>query len=130
MLVNNIFANCPSAAWAIFPEDKRHFNLQGTLRNRFFLEIQSILQSKNIPLDDLIVEKFNYDQLLISGASLKKTKITPCEKCIQADSAIIDLYKSIKKLKMMNSLLETHVEKIKEALLKNELYLQKFPIQA
>ena len=112
---------------AIFPEDKRHFNKHATLRNRFFLEIQSILQSKNILLDGLIINHFNYDQLLISP--LNEKKITACEKCIQADSTIMDLYKSLEKLKMMHPSFLLHVEKISDALEKNETYLEKFPVQ-
>lgn len=112
---------------AIFPEDKRHFNKHTTLRNRFFLEIQSILYSKNIELDDLIIENFNYDQLLISP--LNKKKITACEKCILADKIIMDLYKSLEELEMMNPSFLLHVETISDALEKNETYLEKFPVQ-
>lgn len=112
---------------AIFPEDKRHFNKHTTLRNRFFLEIQSILHSKNIQLDDLIIENFNYDQLLISP--INKKNITACEKCILADNIIIDLYKSLEELEMMNPSFLLHVETISDALEKNETYLEKFPVQ-
>ena len=49
------------------PQLKRQFNLIATERNKFFQEILSLIQSFNISNDDLIIGRFNYDQLLISS---------------------------------------------------------------
>ena len=48
-------------------ERKRFFNQQAMLRNRFFQEILSELQNLGIEFDDLIISRFNFDQLLISS---------------------------------------------------------------
>jgi hypothetical protein len=52
---------------ALVSEDKRYFNQQAMIRNRFFQEILSELQSPWTSYDDLVVSRFNFDQLLISS---------------------------------------------------------------
>jgi len=41
-------------------EDKRYYNQQALLRNRFFQTILSQLQRENITLDDLVIRNFNF----------------------------------------------------------------------
>ncbi len=74
-------------------ERKRFFNKQAMLRNRFFQEILSELQSLGIEFDDLIISRFNFDQLLIS--SIDTLKLTAVEKCLEADKILLEFYKTL-----------------------------------
>lgn len=74
-------------------EKKRFFNQQAMLRNRFFQEILSELQNLGIEFDDLIVSRFNFDQLLIS--SIDTLKLPAVEKCLEADKILLEFYKTL-----------------------------------
>ena len=62
-------------------EEKRFFNKQALIRNRFFQQVLSELQNIGVPFDDLIINKFNFDQLLVS--TIDKLKSTAIEKCLE-----------------------------------------------
>ena len=79
------------------PELKRYFNLIATERNKFFQEILSLIQSFNISYDDLIIGRFNYDQLLIS--SIHEIKSSPFKKCIKSDEILLKIYNKIEEIK-------------------------------
>ena len=74
-------------------ERKRFFNQQAMLRNRFFQEILSELQNLGIEFDDLIISRFNFDQLLIS--SIDTLKLPAVEKCLEADKVLLEHYETL-----------------------------------
>ena len=72
---------------------KRFFNKQAMLRNRFFQEILSEIQSLGIEFDDLIISRFNFDQLLIS--SIDSLKLPAVKKCLEADKILLEIYNTL-----------------------------------
>ena len=82
-----------AADQANLSERKRFFNKQAMLRNRFFQEILSELQNLGIEFDDLIISRFNFDQLLIS--SIDTLKLPAVEKCLEADKVLLEFYKTL-----------------------------------
>ena len=99
------------------PKLKRHFNLIATERNKFFQEILSLIQSFNISHDDLIIGRFNYDQLLIS--SIHEIKSSSIKKCIKSDKILLEIYSKIEKIKGSSKIFSTQKNKIKNSLIKN-----------
>ena len=99
------------------PKIKRHFNLIATERNKFFQEILSLIQSFNISHDDLIIGRFNYDQLLIS--SIHEIKSSSIKKCIKSDEILLEIYSKIEKIKGSSKIFSTQKNKIKNSLIKN-----------
>ena len=53
-------------------EEKRYFNQEALLRNRFFQEVLSEIQSLGMSYDDLVLGGFNFNQLLISSVNILK----------------------------------------------------------
>ena len=99
-------------------EDKRYFNQQALLRNRFFHEVLSQLQNENINLEDLILRDFKFDQLLIS--SIKGLKNSAYEKCLEADTHLKKLYQNIMLLPLEISIFEKQFERIGSAIAYHE----------
>ncbi len=99
------------------PKLKRHFNLIATERNKFFQEILSLIQSFNISHDDLIIGRFNYDQLLIS--SIHEIKSSSIKKCIKSDEILLEIYSKIEKIKGDSKTFSYQKTKIKNSLIKN-----------
>ena len=99
------------------PELKRYFNLIATERNKFFQEILSLIQSFNISYDDLIIGRFNYDQLLIS--SIHEIKSSPFKKCIKSDEILLKIYNKIEEIKGEAEIFSYQKNKIKNSLIKN-----------
>ena len=99
------------------PQIKRYFNLIATERNKFFQEILSLIQSFNISNDDLIIGRFNYDQLLIS--SIHEIKSSPIKKCIKSDEILLEIYFKIEKIKGESKIFSDQKNKIKKSLIKN-----------
>jgi len=95
-------------------EDKRYYNQQALLRNRFFQTILSQLQRENITLDDLVIRNFNFDQLLIS--SLHKLKAGAIEKCLEADTHLQELYEKIVALPMEQDPFVGQLDTIQDAI--------------
>jgi hypothetical protein len=100
------------------PDLKRYFNLIATQRNRFFQQVLSVIQSYNISYDDLIVGRFNYDQLLISSISIKKSSLF--EKCIKSDQILLDIYKSLLDINELNKVLLEQKNKVTKTLENNQ----------
>ena len=96
---------------ALVSEDKRYFNQQAMIRNRFFQEILSELQSLGTSYDDLVVSRFNFDQLLIS--SIDHLKASAIEKCLEADKLLLDLYRTLFDQEFENSKLLQHLSVLK-----------------
>ena len=99
-------------------EDKRYFNQQALLRNRFFHDVLSQLQNENINLEDLVVRNFNFDQLLIS--SIKGLKNSAYEKCLEADNHLKELYQKTMLLPIDSSLFEKQFERIESAIARHK----------
>ena len=99
------------------PKLKRHFNLIATERNKFFQEILSLIQSFNISHYDLIIGRFNYDQLLIS--SIHEIKSSCIKKCIKSDEILLEIYYRIEKIKGGSKIFSAQKNKIKNSLIKN-----------
>lgn len=108
-------------------EDKRFFNQQAMMRNRFFQEILSELHSLGVTSDDLIISRFNFNQLLIS--SIDTLRATALEKCLEADKFLLVLYAELVKGAIENSKFIQHVSSLEIAVDQNEIlvsnYLQK-----
>ena len=99
------------------PQLKRHFNIIATERNKFFQEILSLVQSFNISNDDLIIGRFNYDQLLIS--SIHEIKSSPINKCIKSDEILLEIYSKVKEIKGESKIFSDQKNKIEKSLIKN-----------
>ena len=99
------------------PQLKRHFNIIATERNKFFQEILSLIQSFNISNDDLIIGRFNYDQLLIS--SIHEIKSSPINKCIKSDEILLEIYSKVKEIKGESKIFSDQKNKIEKSLIKN-----------
>ena len=100
-------------------EEKRFFNKQALIRNRFFQQVLSELQNIGVTFDELIINKLNFDQLLIS--SIEKLKATAVEKCLDADKILIKLYKEFVECGYENSEFINHVSNIQTAIDKNQV---------
>ena len=74
-------------------EHKRYLNQQATLRNRLFQEILEELRHHGMTLDNLVISRFNFDQLLIS--SIDMLQASAIEKCIQSDTYLLEKYNEI-----------------------------------
>src|SRR5210317_387800 len=93
---------------------KRFFNQQALIRNRFFQEVLSELQSLGMSYDDLVVSRFNFDQLLIS--SIDHLKASAVEKCLEADKLLLEMYQTLFDQEFENSKLVQHLSSIEVAL--------------
>ena len=71
-------------------KDKRHFNIQSTLRNRFFQDVTKLLRSLNVEVESLVMHRLNFEQIVIS--SIKKSNHTHLYKCIEYDQKLLALY--------------------------------------
>ena len=100
-------------------ERKRFFNQQAMLRNRFFQEILSELQNLGIEFDDLIINRFNFDQLLIS--SIDTLKLSAVEKCLEADKVLLEYYKTLLEDSFKKEKFFQHKSIIEVALEQNEI---------
>ncbi len=108
-------------------EEKRFFNKQALLRNRFFQEVLSELQTLGLTYDDLIISRFNFDQLLIS--SIDTLKATALEKCLQADQMLIALYGEFFESLNENEKFLLHVETLETAVSKNQSLVMDYSIK-
>jgi len=100
-------------------ERKRFFNQQAMLRNRFFQEILSELQNLGIEFDDLIISRFNFDQLLIS--SIDTLKLPAVEKCLEADKVLLEHYETLLEDSFKKEKLLQHKSSIEVALEQNKV---------
>ena len=72
------------------PQNKRFFNMQSTLRNRFFQDISSLLRSMNVEMDNLVINRLNFEQIVASSNTLINQ--SHLEKCIELDKKLVKLY--------------------------------------
>ena len=108
-----------------YSEEKRFFNQQALIRNRFFQDVLSELQALGVTFDDLIISRFNFDQLLVS--SIDTFKATVVEKCLEADISLLKLYNEFIDFgEFENSKLIQHTSTIKDAITKNQLLVDSY----
>ncbi len=89
------------------------------LRNRFFQEILSELQNLGIEFDDLIISRFNFDQLLIS--SIDTLKLPAVEKCLEADKVLLEHYETLLEDSFKKEKFLQHKSSIEVALEQNKV---------
>ena len=92
------------------PKDKRYFNLQSTFRNRYFQDVTKLLRSLNVEVENLIIHRLNFEQMVIS--SIKKPNHTHLHKSIELDKNLLSLYDEALELNPTALVLKTHREKI------------------
>lgn len=113
---------------AISAEKKRFYNQQGLLRNRFFQNVLSEFQRLGMTSDDLVISRFNFDQLLIS--TIDTLKAPAIEKCLLADQALLELYSKLKELEFGNLDFVKHTELLEEAISQNKEWILSFNVKS
>lgn len=105
-------------------EEKRYFNQEALLRNRYFQEAFSEIQTLGMSYEDLEVSGFNFNQLLIS--SIDTLKATALEKCIEVDKMLIEIYQNIMGFKSEFSSIQSNLNRLLEAAEKNKALVENF----
>ena len=95
-------------------EKKRFFNQEALLRNRFFQEVLTEIQTLGMSYDDLVIGGFNFNQLLISSTDLLKK--SALDKCAQSDKTLLEIYSKILPFMLETSKFDRHIDGIKKAL--------------
>ena len=104
------------------PKDKRYFNLQSTSRNRYFQDVTKLLRSLNVEVENLIIHRLNFEQMVIS--SIKKPNHTHLHKSIELDKNLLSLYDKALELNPTALVLKTHREKIAESVSEGIYFLE------
>lgn len=104
-------------------EEKRYFNQEALIRNRYFQEALSEIQNLGMSYDDLVVGGFNFNQLLIS--SIDTLKATALKKCIEADKMLVEIYQSILALNQETKF-ESNLNRLTQASEQNEMLVSKY----
>ena len=102
------------------PENKRFFNMQSTIRNRFFQDIASLLRSMNVEIDNLVINRLNFEQIT-SSINTKTTK-SHLQKCIEFDKKLVQLYGEALEIESENKVLKLQNEKITKTI-QEDIYL-------
>ena len=103
---------------------KRFINLQSTLRNRYFQEIIVVLRLKKVEINDLVINRLNFEQRLTS--SLGKPKLNVFKNCFQLDKKLLGLYEKALDLDDSFEIIKTHKLRIEDIIVeKNQLYEKK-----
>ena len=105
-----------------FPENKRFFNMQSTIRNRFFQDIASLLRSINVEMDNLVINRLNFEQ--IASSSNTKTTQSHLQKCIEFDKKLVQLYGEALEIDSENEILKHQNEKITKVIQENIHFLE------
>ena len=103
-------------------ENKRFFNLQSTIRNRFFQEIISLLRSFNVEVENLVINRLNFEQIVIS--SLGKNKHNHLFKCVEFDKKLVKIYSEAIEIFPESNLLKNQREKISKVVEENTQFLE------
>lgn len=99
---------------------KRFFNLQSTLRNRYFHDIIMVLRSKKVEIDALVINRLNFEQRLTS--SLGKPKLNIFDNCFQLDKKLLELYEKAYDLDGSFEVIKDHKFKIEHIILQNDKF--------
>ena len=103
------------------PQNKRFFNMQSTLRNRFFQDIASLLRSMNTKWTILLL-MIKFWQIVTSS----NTKINQghLEKCIELDKQLVKLYEEALEIDPNQAVLINQNEKIAQVIQENIHFLE------
>lgn len=93
--------------------DKRHFNLQSTLRNRYFQDVIKLLRALDVEVENLITHRLNFEQMVIS--SIKIPNHTHLNKSIKLDQSLLALYDEALAIDPSNLVLKSQRDKIAES---------------
>ena len=104
------------------PENKRFFNKQSTIRNRFFQDIASLLRSINVEMDNLVINKLNFEQIVTSSNT--KINQSHLEKCIELDKQLVKLYEEALEIDPNHDVLIHQNEKIAHVIQENIHFLE------
>ena len=104
------------------PENKRFFNMQSTIRNRFFQDIVSLLRSMSIEVDKLVINRLNCEQ--ITSSSNAKTSQSLLQKCIEFDKKLIQLYEEALEIDSESYVLKHQSDKIAQVIEENIHFLE------
>ena len=104
------------------PKNKRVFNMQATLRNRYFQDIASLLRSMNVEMDNLVINKLNFEQIVTSSNT--KINQSHLEKCIELDKQLVKLYKEALEIDSNQDVLIHQNEKIAHVIQENIHFLE------
>tara|TARA_B100001778_G_scaffold73911_1_gene59200 strand:- start:878 stop:1318 length:441 start_codon:yes stop_codon:yes gene_type:complete len=104
------------------PQNKRFFNMQATLRNRFFQDVASLLRSMNVEMDNLVINKLNFEQIVTSSNT--KINQSHLEKCIELDKQLVKLYEEALEIDPNHDVLIHQNEKIAHVILENIHFLE------
>ena len=105
------------------PAFKRFFNQQAILRNRMFNDFSSLLSEFNINIDDILLNRPDFKQLMMTTP--KREKNNPFVRCLKQDlsfkknlEALIDVDDREKNREMYLK----HLDKINACIAHNELH--------
>jgi hypothetical protein len=104
------------------PKNKRFFNIQSTLRNRFFQDVASLLRSMNVEMDNLVINKLNFEQIVTSSNT--KINQSHLEKCIELDKQLVKLYEEALEIDPNHDVLIHQNEKIAHVIQENIHFLE------
>ena len=92
---------------------KRFFNFQ---------DIIVVLRSKKVEIDDLVINRLNFEQRLTS--SLGKPKLNVFENCFQLDKKLLELYEKALDLDDSFEIVKTHKFKIEDIIVQNNQFYE------
>tara|TARA_B100001057_G_scaffold479849_1_gene551998 strand:+ start:1054 stop:1494 length:441 start_codon:yes stop_codon:yes gene_type:complete len=104
------------------PQNKRFFNKQSTIRNRFFHDIASLLRSMNVEIDNLVINRLNFEQ--IASSTNTKTTQSHLQKCIELDKKLVQLYGEALEIDSTNEVLKHQNDKIANVIEENIHFLE------
>ena len=103
-------------------KDKRYFNLQSTLRNRFFQDVTKLLRSLNVEVESLVIHRLNFEQMVIS--SIKKSNHTHLYNCVKYDKKLLKLYDEALAFDKNALFLSNQQEKVSESVSEGIYFLE------
>jgi len=106
---------------AVSADKKRYYNQQALQRNRFFQDVLQELYRFGMTSEDLVINRFNFDQLLI--ASIDTLKASAIEKCIYADQALLEVYQQLREYQADNLDIEKQRSLVEEAVIQNKEWM-------
>lgn len=114
LLKNSKLEYLKASEAANLTDDKRFFNQQSTLRNRFFQDITSLLRRRNVEVENLQIHRLNFEQMVTS--TLIKNNISHVQRAMDCDGKLLELYDEAMVLAPDVENLKFHQEKIAAAL--------------
>jgi hypothetical protein len=113
---------------AVSADKKRYYNQQALQRNRFFQDVLQELYRFGMTSEDLVINRFNFDQLLI--ASIDTLKASAIEKCVHADQALLEVYKQLREYQADNLEVENQCSLVEKAVIQNKEWMAGLALKA